>query len=132
MLDISDILFVNKEEGEKITKSTTEIEEMKQLLNKLQQLGPKIVVVTDGKHGSYALDNDGKMHHQKIVDGEVVEKTGAGDSFAAGFLAATVYDYDIQTAMLWGAVNAASVIGKVGAQPGLLHKDAMERKIRGL
>jgi ribokinase len=90
------------------------------------------VVITDGKNGTYALDNDGNFYHQKIINAPVVEKTGAGDSFATGFLASRIYGHDIQTSLQWGTINAASVIGKVGAQPGLLMKEEIERKAKNL
>lgn len=142
-LAVSDILFLNKEEAEKVVESIkgiplreasrstksikSNVEEIKILLEQLQRMGGKVVVITDGKNGAFALDKDGKFYKQAIVDAPVVEKTGAGDSFASSFLAAIIAGHDIPTALKWGAVNSASVIGKVGAQAGLLKKEEMER-----
>ncbi len=131
-LEVSYLLFVNKEEGAKIVgikDISSEREEIKELLVKLHKSGSKVVIVTDGKNGSYALDEAGEFYHQGVIDATVVEKTGAGDSFASGFLAATIFGQDIASAMKWGAVNSASVIGKVGAQPGLLTKEQIEKRV---
>ena len=102
---------------------------IKELLTQLKKLGPKIVVITDGKNGSYALDEKGKMLKQDCVQCKVVEKTGAGDSYTTGFLAAILQELPIKTAMAWGTLNAASVIGQIGAQAGLLRKEEMEKKL---
>jgi ribokinase len=130
----TNILFVNKEEAELILfdKETTESERayVEELLKKLQEKGAKTVVITDGKKGSYAMDKQGELFHQGTHPGEVVERTGAGDSYTSGFLAACLYGLPFQTAMLWGSWNATSVVGQIGAQAGLLKKDQMEEKVK--
>ena len=60
----------------------------------------------------------------------VVEKTGAGDGYTSAFLAAWCHHLSVETAMQWGSYNAAAVIGKVGAQAGLLTNEAMKHKIQ--
>lgn len=136
ILAITDILFVNKEEGEKILNIKNQIsnkneekEYTKELLNKLQELGPKIVVVTDGKRGSYVLDEEKQFYRLGIFDHPVVERTGAGDAYTSGFLSATIHNRSVEEAMRWGTCNAGSVVGKVGAQPGLLSRDEMEKAL---
>jgi sugar/nucleoside kinase (ribokinase family) len=52
--------------------------------------------------------------------------TGAGDAFASGFLSAYILKKPIREAMKWGIANSASVIGEIGAQTGLLHRERME------
>ena len=123
---------MNKEEAELLLhdKETTEHEEsyLKELLTKIHTLGPKIIVLTDGKRGSYALDDKGDFHHQGIHEGEVVERTGAGDAYTSGFLAASLYGLSLPIAMEWGSWNATGVVSKIGAQAGLLTKEEMEKK----
>jgi ribokinase len=127
------MLFFNKEEAELLLydKETQEHElaYVKELLEKIKKMGPKIVVITDGKKGSYALDEKGNFHHQSMHDSEVVERTGAGDGYTAGFIAATLQKLSVPVAMDWGSWNAASVVSKVGAQAGLLTKSEMEEKV---
>lgn len=122
IIAVSKILFVNKEEGEKIVeKKDGGSKDMKELLQKLSELGTQIVSVTDGKNGAYAYSNN-NFYVLPSFDGHVLsaDKTGAGDSYASGFFAALLLGKDVKTSMMWGAVNANSVMGKIGAQAGLL------------
>jgi sugar/nucleoside kinase (ribokinase family) len=134
VLKKTEMLFVNKEEAELILgdKETTEQDEayIKELLTKILDRGPKIVVITDGKKGSYAMDTTKEFYKQSCKEGEVVERTGAGDAYTTGFLAATLQCLSISQAMVWGAWNSTSVVGKVGAQAGLLTKEEMEEKVK--
>jgi len=136
ILALTDILFVNKEEAIEISKiknqprlNRGQKSKIEDILIKLQKLGPKIVVITDGKNGSYALDEKGEMLKQDRVQCKVVEKTGAGDSYTTGFLAAILNELPIKTAMKWGSINAASVIGQIGAQAGLLTISKLKSQI---
>jgi len=135
VLQHTEILFVNKEEaeqllfhhyGEKVDNTENYIEA---LARSLQKLGPKIIVITNGRHGSYALDGAGEFHSQEMFPGKVVERTGAGDAYASGFLAATLHGLSVPDAMQWGSFNAASVVSKIGAEAGLLKKEEMEEKV---
>lgn len=121
VLLIADVLFVNKEEAQTILNIKNEISNIDALLKELQKLGPKIVVITDGKNGSFVINEEGNISKKGIVETQVVEKTGAGDAYSSGFLSALIQDKSINDAMDWGAKNSASVIGKVGAQAGLLY-----------
>lgn len=124
VLTTTHALFVNKQEAEKILSTHSAIEE---LLKNLQKLGPKIVVITDGENGSCAIDEKGNIYKKGVIETEVVEKTGAGDAYSSGFLSALINAKSINDAMDWGARNSASVINKVGAQAGLLHKIDLAR-----
>lgn len=133
VLEKTTYLFVNKEEAEQLLldkqSQPTEQDDkeyFQSLMKKLQELGPKVVVVTDGKNGSYGLNEQGEFHWQGLNDGEVVERTGAGDAYASGFIAAILSGLSLAQAMDWGAHNATSVVSKVGAQAGLLTKSEME------
>lgn len=136
ILGHSDLLFVNKEEAESLIlgherrKTDNEIGYIRHLLTKLQKMGAKIVVITNGKRGSHAIDEYGNFYIEGLFPGEVVERTGAGDAYTAGFLAATVCGKPVKEAMRWGAVNAASVVSKVGATSGLLERSVMEKRVK--
>src|SRR5690606_38639093 len=52
-----------------------------------QDLGAELVVIKDGRHGSYAMDGSGQWR-QEAMPIRVVDPVGAGDAFAAGFLSA--------------------------------------------
>ena len=135
VLEHTEILFVNKEEAELILfhhygeKDDDSDEYLQKLAEKLQKKGPKMVVITNGKDGSYVLDASGKWHYRKMFPGKVVERTGAGDAYASGFLAATVHGLSVEDAMLWGAANAASVVEHIGAEAGLLTREGIEGEV---
>lgn len=111
------ILFVNKEEAEAILG--VDPLPIEQLVIGLRKLGPQQIVVTDAGRGAWAL-TDHHLLHQPIFPAKVVERTGAGDSFACGVMCALVRGKPIEEALRWGAANAASVVGAIGPQAGLL------------
>ncbi len=131
----TEALFVNKEEAERILyghykKTDDDSEEyIRKLSKELQKLGPRVVVITNGKEGSSALDMDGNFYLRGLIPGEPIERTGAGDAYASGFLAAIVQGMNIPDAMGWGAVNSSSVVGHIGAEAGLLTRDEMEEMV---
>jgi sugar/nucleoside kinase (ribokinase family) len=126
-----EILFVNLQEAQKLIDDTNP--DVKVTLGKLKELGVKNAVVTDGRTGSYGIDNNGKMYQLGVVtDGKPLERTGAGDSYAAAFMYAHLSNYDIKEAMRFGAINADNVIQYVGAQKGLLTKEEIEKRAKEL
>ena len=134
ILPVTDILFVNREEGERIAYGHEHTIDGPQvhidtLLADLKKLGPRIVSVTDSVRGSYAIDKDGKILSQGTMPSRTVEKTGVGDAYAAGFLAATIHGTSVQDAMKWGATNSASVIEHIGATVGLLREKEMKKRV---
>ena len=135
VLEIADYLFVNKEEAEEIlygrelNLAQENENQIKKLLYGLRGLGAKNVVITNGDNGSYVESEKNETYHLGIVKTEVVEKTGAGDAFSAGFLAAIIHGLEIPEAMKWGSINSANVIGKIGAEEGLLTKSELEQKL---
>lgn len=129
-LKYTTVLFVNKEEAQRLLVFYGGISgslDSAKMLEKLQSLGPKIVVVTDGKKGSYVVDEDHKQYCIDMFSGEPIEKTGAGDAYTSGFLSALLADQSVSEAMRWGSINSASVVQKVGAQPGLLRREEIEK-----
>lgn len=120
------VLFLNKEEAWNLVGRT---QKMKDLLAKLKGLGPQFVVVTDGERGSFAF-NGSSAWNMPIFPTKVVEKTGAGDAFASGVVAALAHGRPIEEALRWGAANSASVIQKIGPQAGLLTQKEMKMTLK--
>jgi len=124
IIDICKVLFVNREEAQEIiAKNHSNI---KTILKKLRDLGPEIVVVTDGPDGSYVYDGN-DIHYLSVWPSKLVERTGAGDAYATAFVAALFYKKNIDEAMKWGTINSASVIGQVGPQDGLLTLNKLKK-----
>ncbi len=124
ILAATTVLFVNKEEGFKLVGQR----EIMDLLHQLIDLGPKIVVVTDGPKGAYAHDSS-EAYSMPVYPVKLVEMTGAGDSFATGFMAALYHGEKIYEALKWGTANSASVISYVGPQKGLLTRKGMKEML---
>lgn len=122
------VLCVNKEEAAQLAGASRGTQ-MQELLQKVKSLGPRIVIITDGQEGSFAVDTDGVMYHMPIVPAEIVEKTGAGDAYVTGFLAAMLHGHHLKTGMEWGTINAASVISHPGSHEALLTVSKLEEML---
>ncbi|MFC1625911.1 carbohydrate kinase family protein [Patescibacteria group bacterium] len=121
MLKLTYLTFVNRSEAEKLTGLKETEGKEKDLLLAFSDLGPKVCVITDGAKGSFAYDSTSKKYIKAaIMPVDAYERTGAGDSFGSGCLAALIKGKDLKEALLWGTVNSASVIGYTGSQRGLL------------
>ncbi len=125
-------LFVcNKEESQRILgKEPTD--NKKELLDGLHALGPKLVVITDDRKGAYARDEQGKYWYVPMYPDARApfERTGAGDAFASTVTAALALGKPFAEALLWGPVNAMSVVQDVGAQKGLLSREKLEEYLK--
>lgn len=122
------VLIVNKEEAEKLIGRDLG-NDITSGLKELHSAGPEIVVITDGSKGAYGF-NGHEHYHAKTLPAKVVERTGAGDAFSTGLLAAFCYGKTLSDALLWGSANSASVIEHVGPQKGLLTRSRIEKRIR--
>jgi len=130
-LEVTDILFLNRDEAEKLAKSKSprkEVSDIKKLMNVLGQITKGIIVVTDGARGSHVYDHE-KVYSQSSYATKIVETTGAGDAFASTFMAVRFLGYGIEYAMKAASINAASVIQYVGAQRGLMNFEDISVKI---
>jgi ribokinase len=115
------VLFVNKEEAQRLLGNH---EDIKKLLQALHHEGANIVVITDGQNGSYSFDGT-DSYFLDILKWPDIERTGCGDAYSTGFMAALHLGHDITEAMRWGTANAASVLQKIGAREGLLHRQEL-------
>jgi len=118
----TEVIFVNREEAEGLTNFGKSQEKEKELLQALGKLGPKVCIITDGGKGSFAT-NGQVFVKVGVLPVDAYQRTGAGDAFGSGCLAAIIKGKDLGEALIWGTVNSASVIGYIGAQKGLLKED---------
>lgn len=125
----SEALILNREEAASVGGG--KIDDVHDLFDKLHELGPRIVVITDGPKGAYASDGTSRYQMPVYPDPEPpVDRTGAGDSFASTFVAALIKGNTIEGALQWAPINSMSVVQKVGAQAGLLKEDELEALLR--
>jgi len=137
-----DILFLNKEEASYLTKlpAEQELENIKKIYSDFCQ---GVVVITKGNKGASVYD--GKHFYSAPVNENVkiVDTTGAGDSFAAGFLSAYIRESGniatadggnpqdaVEKAIQFGIANSEANIAIIGAKTGLLEKDAEFKPVK--
>jgi sugar/nucleoside kinase (ribokinase family) len=75
----------------------------------------KLLVVTLGPDGSMAFHGDDTVSCAAVHVDKVVDTTGAGDAFAAGFLSQYCYGQDVSTSLQKGALLASGIIQRMGA-----------------
>jgi len=126
ILPHADILIVNLEEAKKILSANSN--NNSDLIRKLLKTGPKEVVVTDGGNGAWAGNADGIWHSDSFPV-EVVSKTGAGDAFSSGYLAARFYNHNISAALSWGIADSCAAISSFGPEKNLLNKKEITKMI---
>jgi len=146
-----DFLFINREEAEAFSGLKAEVHpfadydpkifgkevtpytphnpkllaDVRHLAKVFLKAGVKTVVITDGTRGAQVFtENEHLLSLPQEVP--VVDTLGAGDSFAVGFVAASLHGENLAQQMAWGSFNAASVIQKFGAQPGQLKLPEVE------
>lgn len=91
----------------------------------LGQLGPRYIAVTDGRHGAFLATHD-RILFCPALAAEVAGTAGAGDAFNATFTAWLAIGRSPEEALRAAAINAASVVGHIDTQTGLLTRDAIE------
>jgi ribokinase len=122
----TEAFFVNLEEARRIL-GDAEGAVITEVMEKLHKLGPKIVAVTDGPRGAYASDGSDMWFMPPYPDRKPpLERTGAGDAFASTVTAALALGKDLPEALRWGPVNSMTVVQEIGAQKGLLTREALE------
>jgi ribokinase len=116
----TEVFFCNVEEAQKILNETSR--DLKTLLKKVSDLGPKIVIITDGMEGAYVLDTKKPedFWFMPIYPHKPIERTGAGDAYASTIISCLAMGKSLEEALLWAPINSQSVVQKIGAQEGLL------------
>ena len=96
-------------------KKRDEINFKKYLPEIFGEFAGKILVITDGENGSYAYF-DGKVYYQRAEKVEkIIDTTGAGDAFTAGFIGEFIKTKDVERSMKAGSLYAAEILGRLGA-----------------
>ncbi|MFA5136871.1 MAG: carbohydrate kinase family protein [Patescibacteria group bacterium] len=117
LIQKADILMVNSHEfAELIKRAPGDIDLKKDIRHYISPTFQKTVIITDGEKGSWAYSQQGVHHVPAAVPKKVVDTTGAGDAYSAGFISGYLKnESNIQMAMEIGAKYAARIIAKVGA-----------------
>jgi len=118
LMRICEVLIVNKEEANLICERFKKSKD--DLLKSVSELGPKIVLITDKDKPAVCFDGKNKysiMPHKNI---KVVERTGAGDAFASGFVAGIIVNWPIEKCLELGLRESEAVITHFGAKNNLI------------
>ena len=117
-----DILFGNEDEVRHLTGCGGLADCIEALSNKVRTL-----VITRGASGAVAVEHGERVDIDAPSAERVVDTTGAGDLFAAGFLAARCRGRTLKACLETGALAAAEIISHFGARP-----EADLRELTGL
>ena len=148
LLSKSKVVFLNREEASYLTKIN--YKKGKEIFKKLDKLIDGITVMTEGGKG--VLVSDGQRIYSAGIfsakggsasggEGKVIDRTGAGDAFASGFVSGLLRRKEkcdkglcrmdnIKYAIQLGSANATSVIEQIGAKGGILTKKEFEKEKR--
>ena len=125
----SEVLILNREEA--VTVGGGNHNDVNDLLNHLHDIGPHIVVITDGPDGAYASDGSNRYKMPPYPDvAPPYERTGAGDAFASTLVAALIKGNTIEGALQLAPINSMSVVQKIGSLAGLLTEPELEEYLR--
>jgi sugar/nucleoside kinase (ribokinase family) len=142
-----EILITNYEEAQQFMASLMQVEgsvgapsagllmqeifSLKAYFEKVLSLGPRVVVVTNGREGVYVATKDSVFFHP-IKEVSVVNTLGAGDAFGSSFVGCYYAGDAIEEAIRAGIVNSASVIGYSDAKTGLLSREFLMAETKKL
>lgn len=113
-----DLVFANEAELASLYETQDFDEGLKQLASDV-----KLGIVTRSEKGCVAIDKNGAVAVPAAPIAKLVDTTGAGDLFAAGFLFGHVRGARHEVAGRFGALAAAEVIQHIGARPLVSLKD---------
>ncbi len=125
-----DVITINDEEARQLSGEYSLV----RAAQKIHKMGPKYVVIKKGEHGAL-LFNDGNVFFAPALPlEEVFDPTGAGDTFAGGFIGYLASTHDIsfenmKRAVIYGSNLASFCVEKFGTErmENLSHKEVQNR-----
>ena len=112
--DDIDYVFCNEDELNSLTLQSSTNESFKYFEEKFPKV--KELICTLGSEGAVILKN-GERHSFEATETRVVDKTGAGDFFAAGYLYGLQKDLTVDKSANFANKSAAHVISEIGVRP---------------
>ena len=119
LLDDVEVLALNKEEMQQMVPG----DHLEQLVRRAKELVP-VVLLTDGVNGSMASDGVTIVRAAMYEDVPAIDRTGAGDAFASGFLSQWAHGAQLKDAVVFASANSSSVVNHIGAKTGILYQGA--------
>ncbi|MHA4810502.1 PfkB family carbohydrate kinase [Flavitalea flava] len=114
-LTLVDVLMVNDSEARQLSGQYSLVKAAKEIM----KMGPKYVIIKKGEHGALLFHRDQVFVAPALPLEEVFDPTGAGDSFAGGFIGHIAHTRDIsfenmKTAIIVGSAMASFCVEKFG------------------
>ena len=117
VLTMVDLLIINDEEARQLTGEYSLVKAAK----KIMKTGPKTLVVKKGEHGALLFQGDQVFFAPALPLEEVFDPTGAGDTFAGGFMGYLAKTKNIsftnmKRAIIYGSAMASFCVEKFGPE----------------
>lgn len=117
VISMVDVLMVNDSEARQLTSEYSLVKAAKKILT----MGPKYLIIKKGEHGALLFHENHVFFAPALPLEEVFDPTGAGDTFAGGFIGHLAKTKDIsfenmKTAIIIGSVLASYCVEKFGTQ----------------
>ena len=129
LLKRTHVIIMNIDEAMALTGRTART--TKPLLTELHELGPEIVVVTDGPRGAFAYDGEKLYEVPSYPDpSRPLDRSGAGDAFAATLVAELAKGTVLDEALLLAPISSMNVVQEVGEQAGLLTSSELRELLK--
>lgn len=129
-LKMVDVLTINDEEARMLSKEYSLVKAAQHILN----MGPKVLIIKKGEHGALLFNKDQVFFAPALPLKDVFDPTGAGDSFAGGFIGYLSKTKDIsfdnmKRAIIFGSAMASFCVEKFGTEKliGLTQKQVDKR-----
>jgi sugar/nucleoside kinase (ribokinase family) len=112
-----DVLCVNDEEARQLTKEYS----LKKAAKKILEMGPKVVIIKKGEHGALLFNNEEVFYAPALPLEEVFDPTGAGDTFAGGFIGYLASKDEtsfeaMKNAIIYGSAMASFCVEQFGVE----------------
>ncbi|MES2565247.1 MAG: PfkB family carbohydrate kinase [Bacteroidota bacterium] len=125
-----DVLTINDSEARQLSGEYSLVKAAQKIL----AMGPKVLVIKKGEHGALLFNKDEVFFAPALPLEDVFDPTGAGDSFAGGFIGYLAKTKDIsfenmKRAIIFGSAMASFTVEKFGTERliGLSQKDVDDR-----
>ncbi|ODS35786.1 sugar kinase [Candidatus Altiarchaeales archaeon WOR_SM1_SCG] len=129
-IELTDVLIINDEEARQLSKEYSLVKAAKKIL----ALGPKYLVIKKGEHGALLFDKKEVFFAPALPLEDIFDPTGAGDTFAGGFIGYLAKNSDIsfenmKRAVIYGSAMASFCVEKFGTEKliGLSQKEITQR-----
>ena len=128
-----DVITINDEEARQLSGEYSLVK----AAQKIQEMGPKYVVIKKGEHGALLFNGDNVFFAPALPLEEVFDPTGAGDTFAGGFIGHITKTGDIsfenmKRAVIAGSNLASFCVEKFGTErmENLTHQEIQKRLLQ--